>query len=394
MRARPLGLLAIASMTVMLTACGGNQSVADKSSEQRSNLDAARSEDEGRSRDAWKPAIRAAAIPAEPCGWIPVADVEAVIGKLAEPPRKEDGCRYTLVVPESVAAKRQQLKATQEKISENLRKAFGTAAAEEADARSPLFDALQDPRSYAVTVNVDVNGGVEGELASSAVAREFGLPAGVEMDKLQTQDARTPAEWDDARRVPYGFSGRVGHVRVTVAGQSPDVPIEPMQTLAARVRDRIPDLPFPVTNPYQVLQRGTKDACSLLTRAEAETVLGPLSIEPYRSSSNWPPLAHGEGFACAYFTPGHHVFVLSPTWEGGAQSFKIETGLGGLIGIVAPQESVVIKGPWERAHVSGTSGALLFLKGDRLLEVYYRTSRATRGQAVKLAATAMQRLAP
>jgi hypothetical protein len=214
------------------------------------------------------------------------------------------------------------------------------------------------------------------------------------MDKLQTQDARTPTEWDDARRVPYGFSGRVGHVRVTVAGQSPDVPIEPMQTLAARVRDRIPDLPFPVTNPYQVLQRGTKDACSLLTRAEAETVLGPLSIEPYRSSSNWPPLAHGEGFACAYFTPGHHVFVLSPTWEGGAQSFKIETGLGGLIGIVAPQESVVIKGPWERAHVSGTSGALLFLKGDRLLEVYYRTSRATRGDAVKLAATAMQRLAP
>jgi hypothetical protein len=40
------------------------------------------------------------------------------------------------------------------------------------------------------------------------------------------------------------------------------------------------------------------------------------------------------------------------------------------------------------------SGALLFLKGDRLLEVHYGTSRATRGDAVKLAAIAMRRLAP
>jgi hypothetical protein len=166
-----------------------------------------------------------------------------------------------------------------------------------------------------------------------------------------------------------------------------------MRALAERVRDRIPDLPFPVTNPYQVMQLGTGDPCSLLTRAEAESVLGPLAMDPYRSSSNWPPLAHGDGYACAYYTPGHHVFVLSPTWQGGAQSFKMEKGVGGLISIVAPQENVVMKGPWEQA-TTGLTGNLMFLKGDRLLEVHYRTSRATRGEAVKLAAIAMPRLAP
>jgi hypothetical protein len=182
-------------------------------------------------------------------------------------------------------------------------------------------------------------------------------------------------------------------VRITVTGQAPDVPKAQMQTLAERVRDAIPDLPFPITNPYQVMQRNVGDPCSLLTRAEAESVLGPLAVEPYKSSANWPPLAHGEGYSCAYFTPGHHVFVLSPTWDGGEQSFKIESGIGGLISMVAPQEQVVMKGPWDKSGGS-VGGGLMFLKGDRLLEVHYRTSRATLGQAIKLAAIAMPRLAP
>jgi hypothetical protein len=52
-----------------------------------------------------------------------------------------------------------------------------------------------------------------------------------------------------------------------------------------------------------------------------------------------------------------------------------------------------MKGPWDAAQV-GMTGALQFLKGDTLLDVYYRTSRATRGEAIKLAAIAMTRLAP
>jgi hypothetical protein len=189
--------------------------------------------------------------------------------------------------------------------------------------------------------------------------------------------------------------GRIGHISITVQGKAPDVPTELMQTLAARVRDRIPDLPFPATNPYQVIQLGEHgDPCSLLTRAEAEAVLGKLVVDPYRSSSYYPPLAHPEGHSCAYFTAGHHVFVVSPTWQDGKQDFAMEKGIGGLVGMVMPQDQVtVIKGPWDKAQISNMTGTLQFLKGDRLLEVNYVTSSTDRKGAVKLAAQAMPRLA-
>lgn len=360
-----------ASLGATLAACARSQPAADAN--QPSTPGAAPRAGARPSADAWKPPIRTASIPAGPCDWILAAEVEALIGELAEPPtKKDDGCRYTLAMPESVAAKRQQANAMREKMREKFRETFGTAAAEP-DRPNPVLDTESDPRTYAVIVKVDVSGKGAGG--------------------AKTIDGNTAtADWDEARPGAYRFTGRAGHVWITVAGQAPDVPREAIPVLAARVRDRIPDLPFAVTNPYQVLESGNNDPCSLLTRAEAEAVLGPLAIEPYRASSEWPPFAHGEGHACAYYTAGHRVLTLSPTWSGGAQTFQLEKGMGGIIGMVAGQENVVIKGPWDQTHV-GMSGQLLFLKGDRLLQVHYLTSRATLGDAVKLAATAMRRLA-
>jgi len=361
------------SFGVALAACGSSEPAGASAAGQPSKSAAKSSADPAPSADSWKPTIRTTSVPADPCEWIPAAVVEALMGKLAEPPRKDDdGCRYTLAIPEPVAQKRQEANAMRQKIREKFQQTFGTLS--EPEQPNPILDTESDPRTYAVVVRVDVSG--QGAA-----------------DDTEKGEAAAAEGWDEARPGKYRFTGRTGHVWITVEGKAPDVPREPIPVLAARVRDRIPDLPFPVTNPYQVIQSGTEDPCGLLTRAEAETVLGPLSIEPYRSSSNWPPFAHGQGHACAYFSPGHHVFVLSPEWEGGAQSFKIEKGIGGLIAAVAGEESVIIKGPWDQAHF-GISGALMFLKGDRLLRVFYRTSRATRGDAVKLAAAAMQRLAP
>ena len=357
-----------ASLCAMLAACGRPQPVADAKQPSTAVV--------------WKPTIRTASMPAEPCDWIPAAEVEALIGKLAEAPtKKDDGCRYILVMPEAVAAKRQQANAMREKMREKFRQAFGTDAAEP-ERPNPILDTESDPRTYAVIVKVDVSGKGAGEAKKGE-----GNPAA--------------ADWDEARRGAYRFTGRTGHVWITVAGQAPDVPREAIPVLAARVRDRIPDLPFAVTNPYQVVESGDSDPCSLLTRAEAEAVLGPLAIDPYRASSEWPPLAHGQGHACAYYTPGHRVFVLSPTWIGGAQTFNLEKGIGGFIeksisaagGTASTQEFMVIKGPWDQTHV-GMTGQLLFLKGDRLLQVHYLTSRAALGDAVKLAAVAMRRMAP
>jgi hypothetical protein len=190
------------------------------------------------------------------------------------------------------------------------------------------------------------------------------------------------------------LNGRIGHIQIVVNRQSSDVPTEPIYALAERVRERIPDLPFAATKPYQVIQVNEGDPCSLLTRAEVEAMVGPLAFDPYRSSSEMPPLAHRHGHACAYYSQGHHVFVVSPTWSGGAAAFKATKLVGGLIGIVAPEETVVMKGPWDEALIDRTSAALLFLKGDRMIEMYYGTSRATRADTIKLATIALQRLAP
>jgi hypothetical protein len=70
----------------------------------------------------------------------------------------------------------------------------------------------------------------------------------------------------------------------------------------------------------------------------------------------------------------------------------MEKGLGSLMATVLPQDLLVIKGPWDQAHVSGATGALLFLKGDQLLEVHYKTSSTDMRGAVKLAAQAMKRM--
>jgi hypothetical protein len=192
--------------------------------------------------------------------------------------------------------------------------------------------------------------------------------------------------------VPYGFAGRVGHVQVSVLGQAPDVPAELARALAERVRDRIPDQPFRVSNPYQPVQLGQRgDPCSLLTRAEAEAVLGPLVVEPYRASAQYPALAHPKGHGCAFFTRGHRVFTLVPVWAGGREELQINRSLGGLLAAVVPQEAMVLRGPWDEAHLAPT-GALMFLKGDRLLEVHFRTSSADLRGAVRLAAAAVPRL--
>ena len=379
--------LVVAALLSTAIACGGRPEGANTTSAAGGSTATKTSSS---SADSWKPTIKTATLPADPCELLSAADVEAVMGsKVVEPPKKADGCLYVLAIPEAVAAKRAQAKAMQEKI----RNAFAKLGTPPEEPQGVMANAMNDPRSYAVTVSVDVRGEVTGETGQDMAFKRLGLGETAAPDSAKTEVAKAPNDWDDARGIAYTFTARVGHLRVSVEGQSPDVPREPMRKLAEVVRDRIPDLPFAVTNPYQVIQRGVKDPCSLLTRAEAEAVLGPLAMDPFRSSSNWPPLAHGQGFACAYYTAGHHVFALAPQWQDGAQSFKIEKGIGGLIGAIAGQESVVIKGPWEQAQTGG-SGALLFLKGDRLLEVHYRTSRATRADAIKLAAIAMPRLSP
>ena len=357
---------AVAAMSGFLISCGGGASTGDAPAAKAT--DAASAAEPARASDDWKPTIRTASLPENPCDLIPVADVEAILGKLAEPPKNDEGCRYILPVPEVVLAKRQQAKEARERFG----KAFGLPS-EEAPSTS-IFESQEDPQNFSVTVRVDLNAKPDPE--------------------SKAEGTTSDANWDEVRRSRSGLNGRIGHIQIVVNRQSSDVPTEPMYALAERVRERIPDLPFAATKAYQVVQVDERDPCGLLTRAEVEAMIGPLAFDPYRSSSEMPPLAHRQGHACAYYSPGHRVFAVAPTWSGGAAAFKATKLVGGLIGIVAPQDLVVLKGPWDEALIDRTSAALLFLKGDRMLEVYYGTSKATRADAIKLAVTALTRLGP
>ena len=132
----------LAAVAAILSGCGGGQPPAEGSAEKPAAAGTSNPAKPNEPSQDWKPAIRTAAYPADPCGWIPAADVEAVLGTFAEPPRVQDGCRYTLVVPEAVTAKRQQAQAARERFG----KAFGTPPAEPSGGRS-IFEIQDDPRS-------------------------------------------------------------------------------------------------------------------------------------------------------------------------------------------------------------------------------------------------------
>lgn len=372
-------------LAVVLGACGGENG-SGPAGEGRSGQSTGRNA-AGDNRVS----VSKAAFPADHCGWLSVDEVEVVVGPLTRAPQPGgEGCRYTLAIPAGVTASRQ---AEIDRIEE-LRKAFNDPMIGEYPG--PTGNYYRDPDSYAVTLSVDVSGAIAGEMAFASLG---GAQLNAQLDAQQAsgQDATgSPGDagWDAVLFAPYGFSGRIGHVQVSVLGEAPDVPHAVAKALAERVRDRIPDLPFEADSSYQVPQLGKAPMgpCELLPREAAEAVLGGLVVEPYPSSSQHPPLALERGHGCSYYTGDHRVFSIIPTWSHGRQDFNMHKGVGGLMSQVLPQEMVVLKGPWDDAHVSGATGALLFLKGDRLLEVHYKTSSTDMKGAVKLAAQAVQQM--
>jgi hypothetical protein len=254
------------------------------------------------------------------------------------------------------------------------------------------------PTEPAVIVGVRLEGsGIE---QSALAAGEAMAASWVGGDASAPKPERPPPPegWDEVRSsitigLP-GFWGRLGHVDVMVRPQAVIVPREKLATLAAAVRDRIPDQPFANRgggsgNP------GRHDPCSLVTPQEAEAVLGKLVVPPYRSHEA-SPLADGTGKSCTYLTAGHHALVLTPTWEYGGMTVEAIRSVGGIVSIVMPGHDETgadtLDGDWEEAGSDRTTGQLYFLKGERLLEVGYLLSSADTDGAVRLARIAMARL--
>ena len=326
--------------------------------------------------------------PADQCAWIPVAEVESIVGPLVGPPRVQEGeCFYPLPL-DAEMARRRELAAKLEEIAKDLARRQGEQ-----------YEPMPDPRPTepGLLLGVNVSNSDMGERAFAVVNEMFGGAAAPEK-KLPNDGTG----WDYTRS-PFaptiaGFAGRTGQLSITVQGQATFLPEEKMVALATRVRDLIPDRPFAARD-----QRGVRstpapgpDPCGLLTRAEVEAVLGKLVVPPYRSNETAPYPDPG-GKSCSYYTAGHRVLVVTPEWTDGKQSLELLRGIGGLIGAVAPDREAeaadTLEGPWDDVVASGRTADLLFLKGDRALQVGYGASSTDAAGVIRLIGPALERLA-
>jgi hypothetical protein len=200
------------------------------------------------------------------------------------------------------------------------------------------------------------------------------------------------AKWDWVSGLPAGlFAARQGHVGVLVAINDASLAPKDVEPLAAQVLEKVPDVPF-ANAPADPGVAGTDpDPCALVTRAEAESVLGALRFPPYRSHES-TPVAHGDGASCTYYTDGHHVVVLTPSWHEGKTLFATMRGVAGLTRpVTGERATTATAGPWDD-RTTGVAGTMYFLKGDRMLELQHRASRSDDAAAVRLARIAMGRL--
>ena len=326
--------------------------------------------------------VRTAAAPPDACGWLPASEVSAIIGPLEgapvvvrslERPAPEPGgaaCRYELVAKTRVG-------------------------------------------KGAVVLQVDLSGGLLEERVGGSMAEGFRqmAQAGTSAAGSPPPAAQpAPPGWDRVGRLWTGystFSGRIGHVAVSAMALTPEVSSERTAELATRVRDVIPDLPFPLP-PDPDLEALAKasgepldaepvgpDPCALLSSDQAEAVLGKLVVPPYRSADN-SPLAVSNGSSCTYFTAGHRALIVRPHWDSGRMMFGMAKGVGGVAGDVAPDDTAAaadtLEGPWEEAAANGMTGQLYFLKADRMLEVGFVTSSTDRAGAVRLGRAAVEKL--
>ena len=320
---------------------------------------------------------KSATIPASPCDWIPASEVEAVVGKLNGPPRVErGGCFYPLPVDSITIARRAK--------ADDMR-----AALERMGMKSDLPPEPED--TGGVFIQVSVGSGPEERAAELA----FGTMGSWVGDDSLFATQQAGDGWDYRRALPGkpNFMGRAGTVFIVIEGGTHGMEDAVLATLATRVRDRVPDLPFVDPNASSQVPPG-RDPCSVLSREEAEAVLGKLVVAPYRVRKGGA-LAHPGGQACAYYTGKHRALVLMPHFVSIADEMRFVRGRGGLgaVGIVdrEAEGADTLEGPWDEVAI-GIDGQLAMLKGNRMLEIAYLTSSTDIAGAIRLTGPALRGL--
>jgi hypothetical protein len=266
----------------------------------------------------------------------------------------------------------------------------------------------------AVVLQVDLGGAIIEERVGGTMLQQFQQAARSMLDSAGEPVTARPSPgsggWDHTGSPLSGyaaFTGRLGHIAISVASLTPDIDRTRTVALAERVRDAIPDLPFPLPPDPDLAALAKEmgepvvdppsgpDPCGLISAVEAEAVLGKLLVPPYRSAEG-SALADPAGAACAYYTKGHRVLVVLPRWDSGQMLFRMADALSGVavaaIGERGGDVADTLEGSWDASSASSVTGKLYFLKGDRMLEVDYVTSSTDMAGATRLAGTALRRL--
>jgi hypothetical protein len=302
----------------------------------------------------------------DPCGWVTAENVSALVGPLVGPPAR--GAHYDDPSPDPKGS-----------------------ACVYTLAPQPGDIATGEPKTVAVELRIDdataqESGFRAGSALTAALARQLngGKPVATDTMALH-QDG-----WDYQSSLPDEFLGRLGHLGVFVAMRvHPYLDMARIKRLAALVRDHVPDEPFASYRSQDQIG----DPCKLITRSEAEAVLGKLPYPPFRTIEE-RPLADSGGAGCSYFAGKHRIFTIKPDLELGKQLFQVAAGTSQFFRSNAPiqkQAPDALTGPWDQV-AEGTDGTLYFLKGDKMLTVVYRTSNADVQSTLKLVTIALGRI--
>jgi hypothetical protein len=204
------------------------------------------------------------------------------------------------------------------------------------------------------------------------------------------RDTLIDGRWDFVSEIPGGLTaaraGRIAVELVTPPGRSKEG-----LALAGAILDRVPDLPFTGDPADPSAPPRDPDPCALITRAEAEAVLGPLAVAPYASSKN-SALVFGSGASCSYYSGKHRALVVTTMPRHGAEFFRMMGGVDAMVAshLGGSQAPDTLEGNWDAIAI-GADGALHALKGDKMLMMQYKTSSADFEGAVKLASAALAR---
>ena len=354
------------ALLVTVAACGGDSGAQTGGPEASGSASASASASDAR------PPLELAQAPDDPCAWLSPEAAQGILGGFSAPP---------------------------------VRVRPGQNPSPDPDGTGCLYTLHMQPQmgTGTVVLSVELSGGQAADLVSAATRSLFGAGP----DTASRGAGSSSSGWDHESRLGTTYLARIGHIGVQVDRGTFEIPDDKAKQLAAAARDRMADRPFanPVDpfldslrkasgRPAQTAPQGP-DPCTLLTRAEAEAVLGPLTVAPYRSSGD-TPLWDASGESCSYFTGnGHRALTIRPTWSQGQMTFRMASGVGATVsnatGVDAGLAADTLDGPWDDA-MQDLHGLLRFLKGDRMLEVTWVPSSTDKAGALRLAKTAVGRL--